>query len=229
MKKYQDFTYPPHVESNILQDGIKSGKYFQGAYRSFNFFEGFVRIEEDSSVKAPQKKKKDELTYNEILLQGLENVNRSTEGDIVAIEILPEDQWSVPSGMVVVDGPEKEAPLTADEVVVENDETDVDVQEQKDRVEEEAIFAAVAEGTKKQEKQRTGRVIGIIRRKWLPCCGMIRKSLKEGTSFHYFFPDNKKLPKVRIETRNVDRFEGQKIVAQIDQWPVSSRFPVVNN
>jgi exosome complex exonuclease DIS3/RRP44 len=227
MKKYQDFTYPAHFESNIIQDGIKTGKFYQGAYRSFNFFEGFVRIEDDSS-KPERRKQKDELSYNEILLQGLERVNRATEGDIVAIQILPEDQWSVPSGMVVVEGLEKEVVLIADKVVAENEETDADVQEQEDRTEEEEIFAAVAESSKKaQVKQRTGQIVGIIRRKWLPCCGMIRKSLKEGASFHYFFPDNKKLPKVRIETRNVDRFEGQKIVAQIDQWPVSSRFPVV--
>jgi len=226
MKKYTDFAYPPHLDSKELQDGIKSGKYYQGAYRSFNFFEGFVRIEADASK--PERIKKDELSYNEILLQGLDNVNRSTDGDIVAIEILPEDQWSVPSGMVVVDPPEKEPKLTADKVVVENEEVDADAQAQEDRIEEEEIFAAVAESTKKNlQKQRTGRVVGVIRRKWLPCCGIIRKNLKEGSSFHFFFPDNKKIPKVRIETRNVDRFEGQKIVAQIDQWPVSSRNPVV--
>lgn len=170
------------------------------------------------------------MAYNEILLQGLENVNRACEGDIVVIEVLPEDKWSIPSGMVTVDAIEKESPLVADKVVLENVETDVDVQEHEDRLEEEEIFAAVAESVKnvgEKKRQRTGRVIGIIRRKWLPICGMIRKSLKEGTSFHYFFPDNKKMPKVRIETRNVDRFEGQKIVAQIDQWPISSRFPVV--
>jgi exosome complex exonuclease DIS3/RRP44 len=232
MNKYKDFTYPPHLESNELQNGIKMGKFNQGAYRSFNFFEGFVRIEEDASKpeKKRQGKKKDELTYNEILIQGLDGVNRATDGDIVVIEILPEDKWSVPSGMVVADAPEKEAPLTSDKVVRENEETDADAQEQKDRMEEEEIFAAVAASAEKvQEKQRTGKVVGIIRRKWLPCCGVVRKSLKEGSSFHYFFPDNKKLPKVRIETRNVDRFEGQKIVAQIDQWPVSSRYPVVSS
>ncbi|OXA50994.1 Exosome complex exonuclease RRP44 [Folsomia candida] len=230
--KYQDFTYPPHFDSNLLQAGIKSGKYYQGAFRSFNFFEGFVRIEDDASAanaKSGPRKQKDDLAYNEILLQGLENVNRACEGDIVVIEVLPEDKWSIPSGMVTVDAIEKESPLVADKVVLENVETDVDVQEHEDRLEEEEIFAAVAESVKnvgEKKRQRTGRVIGIIRRKWLPICGMIRKSLKEGTSFHYFFPDNKKMPKVRIETRNVDRFEGQKIVAQIDQWPISSRFPV---
>lgn len=226
MKKYQDFTYPPHLDSVAIQEGLKSGLYFQGAYRSFNFFEGFVRIDE-SETKGPRKKK-DELGAGEILLQGLEHVNRASEGDIVAIEILPESEWSVPSGMVVVVGVEKEPALVPDKIVLENEADDADVQEFEDRLEEEEIFAAIAGAASTVEKQRTGRVVGVIRRKWAPICGLIRKSLKEGTSFHFFFPDNKKLPKVRIETRNVDRFEGMKIVAQIDQWPVSSRFPVVS-
>jgi len=232
MKKYKDFLYPPHLESNLLQKGIKSGELFQGPFRSYNFYEGFVRLEEDAPSpvkKGPTRKDKNDLTYNEILLQGLENVNRATDGDIVVIEILPEEQWSVPSGMVVIEGPEKEPPLTSDKVVIENEEADAEAQEQQDLLEEEEIFAAVAESAEKvKQKTRTGKVVGIIRRKWQPICGVIRKSDKEGSSYHFFFPDNKKLPKVRIETRNVDRFEGQKIVAQIDQWPVSSRYPVVS-
>jgi len=100
---------------------------------------------------------------------------------------------------------------------------------EEEKKEEDEIFSAVAKLANKSElKRKTGKLVGIIRRKWKPCCGIIRKSLKEGSRFHFFLPDNKKLPRVRIETRNADRFSGQKLVAQIDQWPLTSRYPVVS-
>jgi len=182
-----------------VQEGILAGKYFQGAYRSWSFYEGSVRVNDD----------------REILIQGLENINRATDGDIVGIEILEEEAWSVPSGMVVVGADEEETPLTSD-VVVESEEA------------EEEIMSIVKKRKLEggEMKKATGRVVGIIRRKWLPCAGLLRKSQNETSSYHFFFPDNRKIPRVKIETRNVNKYEGQKILVQIDHWPVSSRYPV---
>ena len=197
-----DFCFPPHLPMKDLQDGIRTGKYHQGAYRCWSFYEGFVHIDGDKQDS------------REILIQGIENINRSTNGDIVVVEILKQEEWSIPSGMVVVDNDE---PALTSETVVETDE------------QEEEVMAMV-EKRKAEEsgelKKATGRVVGIIRRKWLPCCGIIRKGQSETSSFHTFIPDNKKLPQIRIETRNVKKFYGQKIVVQIDNWPATSRRPV---
>lgn len=202
---------------------------FQGAYRTINFYEGHVRIGGEADEPARKKRKPDEVNPNEILLQGLENINRSSDGDIVAIEILPEERWSVPSGIVIIEPPEHEPALTDEKIVVDNETADPDARDEECRQEEEEILEAVTKSkTSVELKQRTGRVVGIIRRKWQPCCGVIQPSMKQGSSFHMFLPDNKKLPRVRIETRNVDRFDGKKIVVQIDQWPLTSRFPVVS-
>ncbi len=210
-----------------VQNGILTGKYIQGAYRTTNFFEGTLRILEDEP--ATKKRKPDEINYNEVLLQGLDNINRASDGDVVAVEILPEEQWSAPSGIVIVEPVEHEPPLTDEKVVVDNDTADPDERELEYRMEEEEILEAVTKSKNSNaQKQRTGRVVGIIRRKWKPICGVIQKSLKQGANFHMFLPDNKKLPRVRIETRNVDRFDGKKIVIQIDQWPITSRFPIVS-
>ncbi|CAL8094361.1 unnamed protein product [Orchesella dallaii] len=222
-----DFEYPPHLDPVAVQNGIKTGKYFQGPYRNINFYEGSVRIGSDIEEPAQKKRKGDEINLNEILLQGLEHINRASEGDIVAIEILPEDKWSVPSGIVIVEPAEHEPPLTDDKIVVDKETADPDARDEEYRQEEEEILEAVIKSNKSvQQKRRTGKVVGIIRRKWKPCCGVIQRSLKHGSNFHMFLPDNKKLPRVRIETRNVDRFDGKKIVVQIDQWPITSRFPI---
>jgi len=37
------------------------------------------------------------------LLQGREHLNRAINGDIVAIEMLPESQWSAPANLVLAD------------------------------------------------------------------------------------------------------------------------------
>lgn len=38
-----------------------------------------------------------------ILLQGHASLNRAVDGDIVAIELLPEEKWTAPSGIVLED------------------------------------------------------------------------------------------------------------------------------
>lgn len=224
----KDFEYPPHLDPVKVQNGILTGKYIQGAYRTTNFYEGTLRISGEDEP-ATKKRKPDEINYNEILLQGMDNINRASDGDIVAVEILPEEEWSAPSGIVIVEPVEHEPPLTDEKVVVDNDTADPDERELEYRLEEEEILEAVTKSKNSNaQKQRTGRVVGIIRRKWKPICGVIQKSLKQGANFHMFLPDNKKLPRVRIETRNVDRFDGKKIVVHIDQWPITSRFPIVS-
>ena len=199
----EDFSFDPHLDLKTVQSGIQSGKYLQGAYRCWNFYEGFVRVGGDSQGAS------------EYLIQGTRNINRATDGDIVAIEVLPEDQWSVSSGLVV-EQLDEAAPV-GEEAVATGEEQ-----------EEEILQTAAKTKTTSQNVRPTAKVVAVIRRKWAPCCGVIRKSLQEGSNYHFFMPDNKKLPRVRIETRNVERFEGQKIVVQIDHWPASSRFPHVS-
>jgi len=117
-----DFSYPPHLDQKAIQEGIKTNKFHQGAYRSFNFYEGCVRIDTGEERNPLIKRKPGVFDPNEVLLQGLPNINRASEGDIVVIEILPEDQWSVASGMIVEEAPEKEPELVADEIVRDNAE-----------------------------------------------------------------------------------------------------------
>ena len=41
-------------------------------------------------------------------IKGLANQNRAVDGDVVAIEMLPEDEWTCPSSYIAVDESQKE-------------------------------------------------------------------------------------------------------------------------
>lgn len=45
---------------------------------------------------------------------------------------------------------------------------------------------------------------------------------------HIFIPAERKIPKIRIETRQADRLISQRIIVAIDSWPKHSRYPVVS-
>lgn len=40
-------------------------------------------------------------------------------------------------------------------------------------------------------------------------------------------PADKKIPKIRIETRQYDKLKDQRVIVAIDTWPRTSRYPLV--
>lgn len=135
-----------------------------------------------------------------MLIQGRESLNRAVDGDVVAIRLLPEEKWSAPS-----------------EVILQDDENDPgDVLE-----EENEILSVKAD----VEKTPTGVIVGIIRRKWRQYCGILQMNQVSGSTRHIFVPAERKIPKVRIETRQAENLKMQRIVVAIDNWPRHSRYP----
>lgn len=75
------------------------------------------------------------------------------------------------------------------------------------------------------EKQPTGIIVGIIRRKWRQYCGILQPNLIKGSVRHIFVPAERKIPRVRIETRQSEKLSRQRIIVAIDSWPRHSRYP----
>lgn len=75
------------------------------------------------------------------------------------------------------------------------------------------------------EKTPTGVIVGIIRRKWRQYCGILQINQVSGSTRHIFVPAERKIPKVRIETRQAEHLKMQRIVVAIDNWPRHSRYP----
>lgn len=131
-------------------------------------------------------------------MKGRDGLNRAVDGDIVALELLPENEWSGPS-----------------EIILQDDQDDPG-----DVLDEEAATTAP---TSDVERQPTGKIVGIIRRKWRQYCGILQPSLVNGSQWHLFVPAERKIPKVRINTRQAELLKSQRIIVAIDQWPRHSR------
>uniref|UniRef100_A0A8C7M562 Exosome complex exonuclease RRP44 n=1 Tax=Oncorhynchus mykiss TaxID=8022 RepID=A0A8C7M562_ONCMY len=184
--------FPEHLPLSRIQSGIKSGTFQQGTFRASrdNYLEAtvFVHGEGDDST--------------EVLIQGLQNLNRAVHQDLVAVEILPLNQWVAPSSVVLQDEGPKEDDVTE---------------------EEEAELKSGPSGA--ASRKPTGRVVGIIKRNWRPFCGMLFLSqIKEATR-HLFTPADRRIPRIRIETRQAATLAGQRIMVAIDGWPKHSRYP----
>ena len=135
-----------------------------------------------------------------ILVQGLEAMNRAVDGDTVAVELL--DTKAAPA-----------------EVVLEDDGYDPgDTLEKEEKMIEKAV--------KSKEEQTSGRVMGIVKRKWRQYCGMLQPNPVKGSNRHIFVAAEKKIPKVRITTNQSATLANQRIIVAIDSWPRTSRYPV---
>lgn len=125
----------------------------------------------------------------------------------MAIELFPESKWSAPS-----------------EIVLEEADT-IDVGEDAEEPAEDILAAAALKAATGSEKRPTGKVVGIIRRKRRQYCGILQPAQLPGGTKHIFIPADRKIPRVRIETRQADKLQNQRIIVAIDTWPRSSRYP----
>ncbi|XP_024947689.1 exosome complex exonuclease RRP44 isoform X2 [Cephus cinctus] len=182
--------FPLHRTPAELHEGIKRGKLLQGTFLASreNFLEGSVNVEGFEKF---------------VLVQGRVGLNRAVDGDIVALELLSEDQWSAPSDIVLQDE--------------EEDPGDI-LEEEKELIKQKSIPST--------EKTPTGIIVGIIRRKWRQYCGILQPSSVKGNTRHLFVPAERKIPKVRIETRQSETLSKQRIIVAIDSWPRNSRYPL---
>ena len=112
----------------------------------------------------------------------MEQLNRAVDGDVVAVELLEQSSWSAPA-----------------EVVLEDDGYDPgDTLESDKDVMDQALKA--------KDVKPTGRVVGIIRRKWRQYCGILQENpAGDHARMHIFVPAEKKIPKIRIETRQAQK------------------------
>ncbi|XP_037535703.1 exosome complex exonuclease RRP44 [Nematolebias whitei] len=185
--------FPEHLPLSKIQAGIKSGSFIQGSFRASrdNYLEATVFVQgegEDST---------------EILIQGLQNLNRAVHQDVVAVQLLPRNQWVSPSSFVLQDDG------TAKDDNVDEDE------------EEKVLKLSAAEAARKP----TGKVVGIIKRNWRPFCGMLNVSQIKESTRHLFTPADRRIPRIRIETRQASTLAGQRIMVAVDGWPKDSRYP----
>ena len=103
-----------------------------------------------------------------VLVQGLEAMNGAVDEDIVAVQLLET----------------KAAPA---EGALEDDSCNPgDTLEKEEKMIEKAV--------KSKDEQTSGRVMGIVKRKWTQYCGSLQPNPVKGSNRHIFVAAEKKLP-----------------------------------
>lgn len=210
--------YPAHLPQGQLNAAVKSGLLHSGFFNAnaYNFLE--------ASVKVPAYDKP-------ILLIGRDAMNRAVDGDIVAVEILPKAEWKAP-GEEVLDA---DSALKNDDAEASGDEDD----ETKDEDNKEDALSRKdkSDATKvsvsnPKERRPTGKVVGIFKRNWrsyvahVDASSVHSSALKTlGAQALFATPVDRKIPRIRIRTRQASELIGQKILVALDDWRPTSRYP----
>lgn len=206
--------YPEYFTLSKMMTGIKAGTLHQGIFNvsPYNYLEG--------SVHVPAFDKS-------LLILGRENSNRAVSGDIVVVEVLPKPQWKAPSTRIV----EEETLNKNENAEVEEGEGEAVVTEQERRALQEQVkktHGSSVEG----RPQPTARVVGIIKRNWRQYVGhvdgssssMSKQNKRQQTVF--LIPMDKRIPKIRLRTRQAEELLGKRVLVTIDSWDQDSRYPV---
>ncbi|RAL65144.1 hypothetical protein DID88_001250 [Monilinia fructigena] len=205
--------YAEYFPVSKMMTGVKNGTLHQGIFNvsPYNYLEG--------SVNVPAFDKS-------LLVLGRENINRSVQGDVVVIEVLPKDQWKEPSTKII-----EEETLNKDENA-DADEGEAVVTEKERRALQEEVKRTHSKGTENRP-QPTAKVVGVVKRNWRQYVGhvdesSVSQSVKQGRKQQTVFliPMDKRIPKIRVRTRQAGEILGKRVLVTIDSWDRDSRYPV---
>jgi exosome complex exonuclease DIS3/RRP44 len=203
--------YPEYYSLSKMTTGLKTGTLHQGTFNAstYNYLEGTVKV---SAFDKP------------LLVLGRENSNRSVSGDSVVVEVLPKDQWRAASTKVV-----DEEEVNRNENAENEEAGDVVVTESERTALQAEVKRAHSAGAD-AKAQPTAHIVGVMKRNWRQFVGTVdagagRASGTRQTTI-FLVPMDKRIPKVRVRTRQVEELLGKRILATIDSWERDSRYPV---
>lgn len=202
--------YAEHYTMSRMNTGITAGTLHQGVFNvsPYNYLEGLVHV---PAFDKP------------LLILGRENSNRAIAGDVVVLEVLPKDQWKAPSSKIL----EEEALNKDDNPDTEETES-VFTERERKALQEEVKKAHASSAESKA--QPTAKVVGIMKRNWRQYVGHVdtSSSISQGRKQQTVFlvPMDKRIPKIRIRTRQASELLGKRILCTIDAWDHDSRYPV---
>lgn len=193
--------YSEHKPMSEITAGLHRGIYHQGKLRvnRYNPFEAYVGSESIG---------------DEIVIHGRTNMNRAFDGDIVAVELLPQDQWHGEKSRI------------ADEEDEEDENVRLAPNSADDAPRNTNVQGSSADDT---PGRPSGLVVGVIKRNWHSYCGSLEPmSLPAGsggTVHALFVSKDRRIPKIRIQTRQLGNLLDKRIIVAVDSWDRLSRYP----
>ncbi|PPS06117.1 hypothetical protein GOBAR_AA14528 [Gossypium barbadense] len=196
--------YQEHKPMSEITSGLHRGIYHQGKLRvnRYNPFQAYVGSESIG---------------DEIIIYGRQNMNRAFDGDIVAVELLRQDQWHEEKNLSI-----------ADEEDEEEDDVHLAPSSADDAPRTTNLVSDSATDMNSTPSRPSGRVVGIIKRNWHYCGSLEPMSMPAGTgSFTsaLFVSKDRRIPKIRIQTRQLENLLDKRIIVAVDSWDRQSRYP----
>uniref|UniRef100_A0A803LNN6 Exosome complex exonuclease RRP44 homolog A n=1 Tax=Chenopodium quinoa TaxID=63459 RepID=A0A803LNN6_CHEQI len=193
--------YSEHKPMSEITTGLHRGIYHQGKLRvnRYNPFEAYVGSESIG---------------DEIVIHGRTNMNRAFDGDIVAVELLPQDQWHAEKSRI------------ADEEDEEDESVHLAPSSTDDAPRNTNVQGSSADAT---PSRPSGCVVGVIKRNWHSYCGSLEPmpmpAGSGGIANALFVSKDRRIPKIRIQTRQLGNLLDKRIVVAVDSWDRLSRYP----
>ncbi|KAF7806851.1 exosome complex exonuclease RRP44-like protein A isoform X1 [Senna tora] len=197
--------YTEHKPMSEITSGLHRGIYHQGKLRvnRYNPFEAYVGSESIG---------------DEITIYGRTNMNRAFDGDIVAVELLPQDQWRE----------EKSLSIACDEDEDEDEDVHLAPSSADDAPRTIPQQGSIGE-TNPISSRPSGCVVGIIKRNWHSYCGSLEPmpmpAGSGGVAHALFVSKDRRIPKIRIQTRQLENLLDKRIIVAVDSWDRQSRYP----
>ncbi|OVA00648.1 Ribonuclease II/R [Macleaya cordata] len=197
--------YTEHKPLSEITSGLHRGIFHQGKLRvnRYNPFEAYVGSESIG---------------DEIIIYGRGNMNRAFNGDIVAVELLPKDQWHEGKSLSIAD---------------DEDEAEEDVHLVPNSADDAPRNVNVVQDSATDMNpgscRPSGRVVGIIKRNWHSYCGSLEPmpmpAATGGIAHALFVSKDRRIPKIRIQTRQLGNLLDKRIIVAVDSWDCLSRYP----
>ncbi|KAJ1827375.1 exosome catalytic subunit dis3, partial [Coemansia sp. RSA 2599] len=239
--------YPEHLTSVQIQAGLKASVLLQGTLQiaPYNYLEGSIY------TKFPDGKERRVLIVGRKdmnrAIQGdkvaVKLHPRSQWRKAPSAALVDEDEDAVPD----IAKTDSAAPIVPDASSnkASSAESSGERAHKRARITDKAGESSVAAGAQESadpsditddvvadEGEPTGYVVGIVRRNWRSYCAFLDPNFaskgtraSSGPATVSVLAMDRRIPKIKIRTRQLDVLAGQRFVVAIDAWPKESRYP----
>jgi len=217
--------YEDHLSFDEMMMGIKEGRFFQGRFNVSRL------VQTEASVKVSG-------LNQDILIDNVIQQNRALNGDIVCIELLPEECW--------FDHYRSTEPVNA--LLDDVQEVDKISMDSKDDEQEDKAVNLIELVNSQESKQVTGKVRGVLKKlnktyggSIIKKADMLPSTLEKYNQFlenhniteqglidqyRVFVPYNVQLPQSVMRVQNPQALEQKRIIVRFQDWLATSPFPI---